>query len=133
MSKRRKAQKDFQLEIVDIEANDIENISEWKPASKSEVFLLMEICVSEKNDNKGFYRFCFYVATPEGLAKAAYVEKQFIPQRALHVLTDYSWKNLNERLELIVDRCSYQNWSVSLSRLERYFEGEYEERSELGA
>ncbi len=132
MSRRRKSYKGFYLEVVDIHIEDIDNFREWEPADKSDVFFLCYVCVAEKGDDSFFYRFLCHVTTPEGLMNAAYERNVNIPQRALLILKDYSWKNLERLVHDIVDSCSYQNWSVSLSRLERYFEGDYEGRDEQG-
>ncbi len=65
------------------------------------------------------------VATPEGLRGRE--RGDVISDRALLVVSVFSWALLHSELDRILKRCTKKDWVDSVSSLQKYFEWEYEE------
>lgn len=111
--------------IIHSISSDYFDLESWIPNSLDEVFisLVIEIgCDLEKGTN------LFYVdiASPEGLRKA----KGNIDILALNrtiMISKYSYEIIYEAICKIVEACTDINWSLSCSKLQRYFDWEYED------
>jgi len=116
----------IQLEITDYSSADIDQVWEWVPKSEMEVFFQLTIEISEIG-LEGGNLFQLVVATPEGLRAYADKYNRSFPDRALLVLSHYSWECLEERLKNIVLQCSKGDWNTSISCLQKFFQWEYED------
>jgi hypothetical protein len=113
------------VEIKSLSSPDVE-VDDWRPTSTEEVCFLLELEVGERGVDKRDL-FQVMVATPEGLRKLTPSDGSVISDRALLVLSEFSWPLLHATLRRILDRCASRDWSETVLRLQRYFEWEYED------
>jgi hypothetical protein len=113
----------LRLETKRISSPDVE-VDIWEPESRDDVYVLLEVEIGVAGED-GADIFQLMIATPEGLRRHAGGE--VIAERALVVVSDFSWAQVRKTLGAIVDRCAANDWSESVLRLQRYFSWEYED------
>lgn len=96
----------------------------WKPSSLEEVHFPVQMEIGEVGV-EGADIFSLMVATPEGLRR--YAKKDVISERALLVLSEFSWEIVHQALDRILEKCAADSWNESVLRLQRYFHWEYED------
>ncbi|HVV50847.1 MAG TPA: Imm8 family immunity protein [Polyangia bacterium] len=113
----------IELVINTLSSPDIE-IDVCTPNASDDVFFLLELEIGAVGGESADL-FQILVATPEGLRSRG--QGDVISERALLVVSKFSWKLVHSTLSRIVNRCAKKNWIDSVSSLQRYFEWEYEE------
>lgn len=117
------------VEIRSKSSPDVE-IDEWEPSAREEVCFLLEMEIAERGDVRCDL-FQVLVATPEGLRALATPRGSIISDRATLVLDDFSWRTLHLILGEIVSRCAAEDWIETVLRLQRYFQWEFEDYTQV--
>ncbi len=119
----------MRLIIVSISSPDV-HLDAWTPQAREDAFVLVELELSCTGGQGAADLFQIVVATPEGLRKHQETHAdalgEVLSERAMLVVSDYSWPRVRRTLKDIVKRCEGADWTESVARLQRYFEWEYE-------
>lgn len=127
--KRRRIKDDLdstKLEVRDWSSADIDSLWTWSPDRRSDVYVHVELEIGNRG-REGADLFQVVVATPEGLRARAAGQEGVIEDRAIIVVSDFSWPDLERRLTQIVASCNGFSWSDAVQKLQRYFRWEYED------
>ena len=117
----------LKLEIKYFYASDIEDICNWVPEDKSDVYYGLLIIVGEFGKKEGT-DFQISIATPKGISNIPeLINHGIYSDRNLLLVSDYSWEVVEKRLKEIVSKCTASNFGESMLRLQRYFLWEYED------
>ena len=114
------------LEIRDWHSADVDGIRHWKPESRADVYVQLELEIGNAGE-AGADLFQVMIATPEGLRAFADRRGTVIDDRAIIILSDFSWPVVERHLTEIVNSCNAMTWEEATERLQRYFLWEYED------
>lgn len=98
----------------------------WEPEGDSDVCFLLEIEIGETDDERADL-FTIQIATPEGLRTKLSPSGGVLADRAMLVLSEYSWHGVQRTIQQLVQACAAPTWNESVLRLQRYFRWEYED------
>ncbi|MGH1539228.1 MAG: Imm8 family immunity protein [Arenicella sp.] len=123
----------IEIKYAHISSGDQEtNIRIWNP-EKPDCFagyLVLEI--GEKG-KKGGSDFCCRIATPKGLEQL-YIEDEnstIIYSRPILIVREYSYQDIWECIQKIIEDCQGVTWNESRDKLLRYFEWEFEDYNQM--
>jgi hypothetical protein len=114
------------LEIKDIASSNIDALPSWRPDSREQVFLGLDLEIGSRGE-RASNMFHVRVATPEALRRHG-SGFCMVKHRTL-VISDFDWKQLSALLDDIVRDCARGSWEESCAVLQRYFNWEYEDYS----
>ena len=114
------------LEIKDIASSNIDALPSWRPDSREQVFLGLDLEIGLRGE-RASNMFHVRVATPEALRRHG-GGLCVVKHRTL-VISDFDWKQLSALLDDIVRDCVRGSWEESCAVLQRYFNWEYEDYS----
>jgi hypothetical protein len=114
------------LKIKDIASSNIDALPSWRPDSREQVFLGLDLEIGLRGE-RASNMFHARVATPEALRwhGGGFCK---VKHRTL-VISDFDWKQLTALLDDIVRDCARGSWEESFAVLQRYFNWEYEDYS----
>ncbi len=113
----------MKLRIGRVSSPDVQ-VHSWEPDSHADVYVYLEIEIGV-DGGKGFEIFGLMVATPEALRRHA--KGPVMSERAMLVVSDFSWREVLKAVAGIVERCTCDDWNESVLKLQRYFRWEYED------
>ncbi|MFG0229201.1 Imm8 family immunity protein [Achromobacter sp. 413638] len=114
------------LEIKDIASSNLDALPSWRPDSREQVFLGLDLEIGLRGE-RASNMFHVRVATPEALRRHG-GGFCMVKHRTL-VISDFDWKQLTALLDDIVRDCARGSWEESCAVLQRYFNWEYEDYS----
>lgn len=125
----------IKLEISDYSSGDIDEVWNWQP-SDNNIYFQLSIEIGEKGEAGGNF-FELIVTTPQGMEKrhVGELKEEYekslkgyegLAKNGLLVLDEYSWENLENRLNEIVKSCERDTWQDSINELRKQFFWEYE-------
>jgi hypothetical protein len=114
--------RNIELEIKSWSSPDVD-FESWMPEDTN-VYFLLEIEIGVRGGSPRDI-FQLIVATPEGLRARA--RGPVISERGALILSEYSGAIVRRSIQSIVERCASETWVESVTKLERYFEWEYED------
>jgi len=126
----------IELEISGYDSGDIDEVCSWQ-APNNNVYFQLTIEIEEKNVEGGNF-FQLVVATREGIESHHHgeIKADFdslkknggydLAKNGLLVLDEYSWENLENKLNEIVKSCERNTWQDSIYELRKHFFWEYE-------
>jgi hypothetical protein len=116
------------LELRAVHSPDVRGrVQTWRPSDPREVHFLLQLQVGAVGA-KEVDDFQVMVATPEGLAAHRPPDARVMSDRALIVLSEYSWPVLEGCLKEILSRCEAFSRDDCLAKLGRYFIWEHEDQ-----
>lgn len=93
--------------------------------SRSDVCVLLQVEIGASGDERADVFSCV-VATPDGVKRLPDANG-IVCDRALLVVTEFSWELVAAWLDAVLLKCSSQDWQTSVGLLQRYFKWEYED------
>ncbi len=114
------------LKILDFHSPDVLSLREWAPSDVGEVYILVEMSIQERGA-KGADLFQVMVATPEALRRRSRRGSPILVDRAIIIVSEFSWTEIRKHIDLIVKGCEGDTWNEAVLRLQRYFRWEYED------
>lgn len=106
-------------------SDDIGNPSLYYPPDPSDVYFQLHLNII--NQSGKVSKFQVGVCTPKGMMSYALENGlSLISDRNLIVMSEYSFKTLEEALNGILLKCKSDNWDTSVLKLQRYFLWEHE-------
>ena len=115
------------LEIKDITSSNIDALPSWRPDSREQVFLGLDLEIGLRGERASnmFHVRASPRPRPCGGMAAVFC---MVKHRTL-VISDFDWKQLSALLDDIVRDCARGSWEESCAVLQRYFNWEYEDYS----
>ena len=98
----------------------------WEPAGEADVCFFLELEIGERADERADL-FYIQVATPEGLRAALKPSGTVLADRAVLIISEYSWRGVQLAVEGIVPSCAADTWTECVLHLQRHFRWEYED------
>ncbi|RZF53645.1 hypothetical protein EXE30_06630 [Acinetobacter halotolerans] len=111
--------------IIHSISSDYFDLKSWIPSNLDEVFVNLVIEIG-CNLEEGVNLFYVDMASPEGLRKAKGNMDILALNRTI-LISNYSYEIMYDAICKVVESCTDKNWSLSCSKLQRYFDWEYED------
>lgn len=101
--------------------SDHDPIEKWIPSDITSIDFWMDIYLGPDNNPSGEY-FSVHVMSTKNIRNI----RNFKNKKYILEIQEYSWGNIINKIDAILDNCNGNNWQEMTEKLRKYFYWEYE-------
>ena len=113
------------IEIKGAMSAEIDDLWKRKRDLSEPIFALLYLTIGPIDTDTGD-NFTVILANPMGLLELDNHGENIISDHAIIIFREFDWRQIYKHLQGIVEKCDTGEWDISLKKLQKYFNWEYE-------